>query len=42
VLADMLLVSGGMTALVKAQGLIYPAFQLVFIRAMIGLLFILR
>lgn len=41
VLADMLLVSGGMTALVKAQGLIYPAFQLVFIRAMIGLLFIL-
>ena len=37
----MLLVSGGMTALVKAQGLIYPAFQLVFIRAMIGLLFIL-
>lgn len=41
VLADMLLVAGGMTALVKAQGLIYPAFQLVFIRAMIGLLFIL-
>ncbi|WP_256438743.1 DMT family transporter [Aminobacter sp. MDW-2] len=41
VLADMLLVSGGMTALVKAQGLVYPAFQLVFIRAMIGLLFIL-
>lgn len=41
VLADMLLVSGGMTALVKAQGVVYPAFQLVFIRAMIGLLFIL-
>ncbi|WP_432288899.1 DMT family transporter [Aminobacter sp. BA135] len=41
VLADMLLVSGGMTALVKAQGLVYPAFQLVFVRAMIGLLFIL-
>nr|WP_269933146.1 DMT family transporter [Aminobacter sp. HY435] len=41
VLADMLLVSGGMTALVKAQGMIYPAFQLVFIRAMIGLMFIL-
>ena len=40
-LADMLLVSGGMSALVKAQGLVYPAFQLVFIRAMIGLLFIL-
>ncbi|MFB9343201.1 DMT family transporter [Aminobacter aganoensis] len=41
VLADMLLVAGGMTALVKAQGLVYPAFQLVFIRAMIGLVFIL-
>ncbi|MCQ1573880.1 DMT family transporter [Neorhizobium galegae] len=37
----MTLVSGGMTALVKAQGATYPAFQLVFIRAMIGLLFIL-
>lgn len=41
VLADMLLVAGGMTALVKAQGMTYPAFQLVFIRAMIGLMFIL-
>ena len=41
VLADMVLVSGGMTALVKAQGVTYPAFQLVFIRAMIGLMFIL-
>lgn len=41
VLADMLLVSGGMTALVKAQGMVYPAFQLVFIRSLIGLLFIL-
>ncbi len=41
VLADMTLVAGGMTALVKAQGVVYPAFQLVFIRAMIGLLFIL-
>ncbi|MEO5324743.1 DMT family transporter [Mesorhizobium sp. CC13] len=41
VLADMLLVAGGMTALVKAQGVAYPAFQLVFIRAMIGLMFIL-
>jgi S-adenosylmethionine uptake transporter len=40
-LLDMTLVSGGMTALVKAQGATYPAFQLVFIRAMIGLLFIL-
>jgi S-adenosylmethionine uptake transporter len=30
-----------MTALVKAQGVTYPAFQLVFIRAMIGLIFIL-
>lgn len=40
-LIDMTLVSGGMTALVKAQGATYPAFQLVFIRAMIGLLFIL-
>lgn len=40
-LVDMVLVSGGMTALVKAQGLTYPAFQLVFIRAMIGLAFIL-
>ncbi|CVI57500.1 DMT family transporter [Agrobacterium leguminum] len=40
-LMDMALVSGGMTALVKAQGVTYPAFQLVFIRAMIGLLFIL-
>jgi S-adenosylmethionine uptake transporter len=39
-LLDMTLVSGGMTALVKAQGATYPAFQLVFIRAMIGLLFI--
>jgi S-adenosylmethionine uptake transporter len=38
---DMALVSGGMTALVKAQGVTYPAFQLVFIRAMIGLIFIL-
>lgn len=41
VLADMLLVSGGMTALVKAQGVTYPAFQLVFIRSLIGLMFIL-
>lgn len=41
VLLDMALVSGGMTALVKAQGVTYPAFQLVFIRAMIGLIFIL-
>lgn len=41
VLADMVLVSGGMTALVKAQGVVYPAFQLVFIRALIGFLFIL-
>lgn len=41
VLADMLLVTGGMTALVKAQGLVYPAFQLVFIRSLIGLMFIL-
>lgn len=40
-LMDMSLVSGGMTALVKAQGVTYPAFQLVFIRAMIGLIFIL-
>ena len=40
-LLDMVLVAGGMTALVKAQGVNYPAFQLVFIRAMIGLLFIL-
>ncbi len=40
-LLDMTLVSGGMTALVKAQGATYPAFQLVFIRAVIGLLFIL-
>lgn len=40
-LLDMTLVSGGMTALVKAQGVTYPAFQLVFIRAMIGLMFIL-
>lgn len=40
-LMDMALVSGGMTALVKAQGVTYPAFQLVFIRAMIGLVFIL-
>ena len=40
-LLDMALVSGGMTALVKAQGVTYPAFQLVFIRAMIGLIFIL-
>jgi drug/metabolite transporter (DMT)-like permease len=40
-LMDMALVSSGMTALVKAQGVTYPAFQLVFIRAMIGLLFIL-
>lgn len=38
---DMTLVAGGMTALVKAQGATYPAFQLVFIRAMIGLIFIL-
>ncbi|MBD0415318.1 DMT family transporter [Oryzicola mucosus] len=41
VLADMVLVSGGMTALVKAQGITYPAFQLVFIRSLIGLMFIL-
>lgn len=41
VLADMVLVAGGMTALVKAQGIVYPAIQLVFIRAMIGLMFIL-
>lgn len=41
VLADMVLVSGGMTALVKAQGMVYPAFQLVFIRSLIGLMFIL-
>jgi S-adenosylmethionine uptake transporter len=41
VLADMVLVAGGMTSLVKAQGVVYPAFQLVFIRALIGLLFIL-
>lgn len=41
VLLDMTLVAGGMTALVKAQGATYPAFQLVFIRAMIGLVFIL-
>ncbi|MDA5241098.1 DMT family transporter [Agrobacterium tumefaciens] len=40
-LLDITLVAGGMTALVKAQGVTYPAFQLVFIRAMIGLLFIL-
>lgn len=40
-LADMTFVAGGMNALVKAQGVTYPAFQLVFIRAMIGLLFIL-
>ena len=40
-LLDMTFVSGGMTALVKAMGATYPAFQLVFIRAMIGLLFIL-
>jgi drug/metabolite transporter (DMT)-like permease len=40
-LTDMVLVAGGMTALVKAQGLAYPAIQLVFIRAMVGLLFIL-
>jgi Permeases of the drug/metabolite transporter (DMT) superfamily len=40
-LLDMTLVAGGMTALVKAQGATYPAFQLVFIRAMIGLFFIL-
>lgn len=41
VLADMVLVAGGMTALVKAQGLVYPTFQLVFIRSLIGLMFIL-
>lgn len=41
VLADMVLVAGGMTALVKAQGVVYPAFQLVFIRSLIGLMFIL-
>lgn len=41
VLADMVLVSGGMTALVKAQGMVYPAFQLVFIRSLIGLMFIM-
>ncbi|TKT68652.1 DMT family transporter [Rhizobiaceae bacterium LC148] len=40
-LLDMTLVAGGMTALVKAQGATYPAFQLVFIRAMVGLFFIL-
>jgi drug/metabolite transporter (DMT)-like permease len=40
-LADMTFVAGGMNALVKAQGSTYPAFQLVFIRAMIGLMFIL-
>lgn len=40
-LLDMTLVSGGMTMLVKMQGATYPAFQLVFIRAMIGLMFIL-
>jgi S-adenosylmethionine uptake transporter len=40
-LADMTFVAGGMNALVKAQGVTYPALQLVFIRAMIGLLFIL-
>lgn len=40
-LADMLLVAGAMSALVKAQGVSYPAFQLVFIRALIGLIFIL-
>lgn len=40
-LMDMTLVSGGMTMLVKMQGATYPAFQLVFIRAMIGLMFIL-
>ncbi|MFK4824308.1 DMT family transporter [Paenochrobactrum sp. BZR 588] len=40
-LADMLLVAGAMSALVKAQGVAYPAFQLVFIRALIGLIFIL-
>jgi len=37
----MVLVAGGMTALVKAQGFTYPAIQLVFIRAMVGLFFIL-
>lgn len=40
-LMDMTLVSGGMTMLVKMQGATYPAFQLVFIRAMIGLMFII-
>ncbi|MGU3574563.1 DMT family transporter [Brucellaceae bacterium C25G] len=40
-LADMLLVAGAMSALVKAQGVSYPAFQLVFIRALIGLIFIM-
>jgi len=40
-LLDMTFVSGGMTALVKTMGATYPAFQLVFIRAMIGLIFIL-
>lgn len=40
-LADMLLVAGGMAALVKAQGVEYPAFQLVFIRALIGFIFII-
>lgn len=40
-LLDMTLVAGGMTALVKAQGATYPAFQLVFVRAMVGLFFIL-
>lgn len=40
-LLDLTFVSGGMTALVKAMGATHPAFQLVFIRAMIGLIFIL-
>ncbi len=40
-LTDMVLVAGGMAALVKAQGVEYPAFQLVFIRALIGFLFII-
>lgn len=40
-LADMVLVAGAMTALVKAQGLNYPSIQLIFIRATVGLFFIL-
>lgn len=40
-LLDMVLVGGGVAVLVKSHGTVYPAFQLVFIRAMIGLMFIL-